>query len=77
MFSSASQLRMLTRNKFRASGRASAEDELGNKIRRPPGGFTHRHAETEKIFGVHLPILPKLGLSRDGLLRKFFERRPS
>jgi hypothetical protein len=32
---------------------AAAEDEFGNKIRRPPGGFTQRHAEPEKIFGVH------------------------
>jgi len=32
---------------------AAAEDELGHKIRRAPRGFTQRHAETEKIFGVH------------------------
>ena len=32
---------------------APAEDELGNKVRRPPGGFTQRHAEPEKIFGIH------------------------
>jgi hypothetical protein len=32
----------------------AAEDELGHKIRRPPGGLTQRHAESEKIFGVHL-----------------------
>ncbi len=32
---------------------AAAEDELGHKIRRPAGGFTQRHAESEKIFGVH------------------------
>jgi hypothetical protein len=63
MFSSASQLRRLKRNKFRAPGRAAAEDEFGNKICRPPcraevrrkrtRGFTQRYAETEKIFGVH------------------------
>jgi hypothetical protein len=53
MFSSASQLRTVKRNKFRASGRAAAEDEFGNKIRRPPGGLTQWHAETGKIFGVH------------------------
>ena len=38
------------------SGCAAAENELGNKIRRPPRGFTQRHAKTEKIFGVHVPI---------------------
>jgi hypothetical protein len=27
---------------------------LGNKICRAPGGFTQRHAEPEKIFGVHI-----------------------
>jgi hypothetical protein len=32
---------------------AAAEDEFGNKIRRPPRGFTERHAESEKILGVH------------------------
>jgi hypothetical protein len=50
MFSSASQLRALKRNKFRAPGRAAAEDEFGNKIGRArravvkrrltPHGFT-------------------------------------
>jgi len=33
---------------------AAAEDEPGHKIRRAPRGFTHRHAETKKIFGVHI-----------------------
>ena len=32
---------------------AAAEDEPGNRIRRAPRGFTQRHAEPEKIFGVH------------------------
>jgi hypothetical protein len=54
MFSNASQLSTVKRNKFRAPGRAAAEDELGNKIRRAPGGFTQRHAESEKIFRVHI-----------------------
>ena len=29
-------------------------NESGNKIRRPVRGFTQRHTETEKIFGVHV-----------------------
>ena len=33
---------------------AAAEDELANKIRRAPRGFPQRHAQAEKIFGVHL-----------------------
>ena len=32
---------------------AAAEDELGNKIRPAPRGFTQRHAESEKILCVH------------------------
>jgi len=32
----------------------AAGDELGNKIRRKAGGFTQRHAEAEKVFGVHI-----------------------
>ena len=31
----------------------AAEDDLGNKIRRPPRCFTKRDAQTEKIFGVY------------------------
>jgi len=53
-FSHASQLHRLKRIKFRASGRAAAEDEFGNKIRRAAGRLSQRHAETEKIFGVHI-----------------------
>jgi hypothetical protein len=33
--------------------RSAAEDEFGHKIRRPPRGFTERHDQSEKIFGVH------------------------
>jgi hypothetical protein len=33
---------------------AAVENKFGNKIRRPPRGFTRRHTETEKNFGVHL-----------------------
>jgi hypothetical protein len=54
MFSNTSRLRMVKRNKFRAPGRATAEDEFGNKIRRAAGRLSQWHAETEKIFGVHL-----------------------
>ena len=54
MFSSASPLRTVKRNKFRAPGRAAAEDEFGNKIRRAAGRLSQWHAETEKIFGVHI-----------------------
>jgi hypothetical protein len=32
---------------------AAVGDAFGNKIRRASRGFTQRHAETEKIFGVH------------------------
>jgi hypothetical protein len=31
----------------------AAEDEFGNKIRRAARGFTQRHTETQKTFGVH------------------------
>jgi hypothetical protein len=53
MFSSASQLSMVKRNKFRAPGRAAAGDESGNKIRREAGRLPQWRAETEKIFCVH------------------------
>ena len=33
---------------------AAAEDEFGNKIRRPPRGLAERNAQSEKIFGVHI-----------------------
>jgi len=32
---------------------AAAEDELGDKIRRPPRGLAERDAQTEKIVGVY------------------------
>ena len=38
----------------------TAEDELGDEIGRPPGGFTQRDAETNKIFSVHDQFLPAL-----------------
>ena len=31
----------------------TCEDEFADEIRRPPGGFTQRDAETDKIFRVH------------------------
>jgi hypothetical protein len=33
---------------------AVSEDEAGNEIGRSPRGFARRHAEVEKVFGVHL-----------------------
>jgi hypothetical protein len=52
---------------------SAAEDELGHKIRRPPRRFTQRHAEPEKIFGVHEFRLNEAGSKannrRDGNLR--------
>ena len=32
---------------------ATAEDELRNKIGRPPSGLTQRHAQSQKLFSVH------------------------
>jgi hypothetical protein len=34
----------------------AAGDEFGNKIRRAAGHLSQGHAETEKIFGVHVLI---------------------
>ena len=31
----------------------TCEDELADEIGRPPGGFTQRDTETNKIFRVH------------------------
>jgi hypothetical protein len=31
----------------------AGKDEFAGEISRPPGGFTQRHAETDKIFRVH------------------------
>ena len=35
----------------------TAEDVFGNKIRSTPGGLTQRHAEAEKISGIHLKLI--------------------
>ena len=42
---------------FQAGFVPAAEDELGDEIGRPPGGFTQGDAETNKIFGVHNQFL--------------------
>ena len=43
------------RNFFVQSGFVAAtEDKFSDKIRRSPGHFAQRHAEAEKIFGVHI-----------------------
>jgi len=50
---------------------AAAEDEFGNKIRRPPLRCTERQAEGEEVFGVHGKIVYQF---KPGRARLFHQR---
>jgi len=50
---------------------AAAEDEFGNKIRRPSLRSTERHAEAEEVFGVHGKIVYQF---KPGRARLFHQR---